>query len=40
MDMKRKQPIGIQLVRKGIVTGEDIEKALDYQEKKSKCQNR
>ena len=33
MDMKRKQPIGIQLVRKGIVTGEDIEKALDYQEK-------
>jgi len=27
----RKQPIGIELVRRGIVTQEDIEKAIDYQ---------
>ncbi len=29
--MERRQPIGIELVKRGIVTEEDIEKALDYQ---------
>ena len=33
MDLKRKQPLGIELVRKGIVTGADIEKALEYQQR-------
>lgn len=33
MDMKRRQPLGIELVKKGLVTGEHIQKALDYQEK-------
>ena len=27
------QPIGIELVKKGLVTEQDIEKALDYQKK-------
>ena len=27
-----KQPLGIELVKRGIVTGEHIEKALKYQE--------
>ena len=31
MDSKRKQPIGIELVKRGIVTEEDVERALDYQ---------
>ena len=31
MDNKRKGPIGIELVRRGLVTEEDINKALDYQ---------
>ena len=31
MDNKRKGPIGIELVRRGIVSEEDISKALDYQ---------
>ena len=31
MELRMKQPIGIELVRKGIVTENDIEKALDYQ---------
>lgn len=31
MDVKRSQPIGIELVRRGIVTEADIDKALDYQ---------
>ena len=30
--MAKNQPLGIELVRKGIVTGEDIERALKYQE--------
>ena len=30
--MARNQPLGIELVKKGIVTGQDIEKALKYQE--------
>ena len=31
MDNKRTQPIGIELVKRGIVNEEDINKALDYQ---------
>ena len=31
MEGKRKQPLGIELVKRGIVTEEDIAKALDYQ---------
>ena len=31
MDSKKRQPIGIELVRRGIVSEEDIERALDYQ---------
>lgn len=31
MDMKRRQPIGIELVRRGIVTEGDIERALEFQ---------
>ena len=31
MELKRKQPIGIELVKRGIVTENDIEKALEYQ---------
>ena len=30
--MAKNQPLGIELVKKGIVTGQDIEKALKYQE--------
>ena len=29
--MEKRQPIGIELVKRGVVTEEDIEKALDYQ---------
>ena len=31
MDMRRRLPIGVELVRRGIVTETDIEKALEYQ---------
>ena len=31
MDLKRRQPIGVELVKRGIVKDIDIEKALDYQ---------
>lgn len=31
MDNRRTQPIGIELVKRGIVTEEDIDRALDYQ---------
>ena len=31
MDTRRGQPIGIELVRRGIVTEQDIDKALEYQ---------
>lgn len=31
MDVKRRQPIGIELVKRGVVTQEDIRVALDYQ---------
>lgn len=33
MDIKRRQPLGIELVKKGLVTGDNIQKALEYQEK-------
>ena len=36
MEMRRKQPIGVELVRRGVVTEEDIEKALEYQRKNPK----
>ena len=31
MEMKRRQPMGVELVKRGIVTEGDIERALDYQ---------
>ena len=31
MEMRRRQPLGVELVKRGVVTEEDIEKALDYQ---------
>lgn len=31
MDMRRRQPIGVELVKRGIVTESDIENALNYQ---------
>ena len=31
MDMRRRQPIGVELVKRGIVTENDIQKALEYQ---------
>ena len=31
MDMRKRQPIGVELVRRGIVTERDIENALEYQ---------
>ena len=31
MEMRRRQPIGVELVKKGIVTEGDIERALDFQ---------
>ena len=31
MEMRRKQPIGVELVKRGIVTEGDIEAALQYQ---------
>ena len=31
MDNKKKQPLGIELVKRGIVTEVDIARALDYQ---------
>ena len=31
MDIRRKQPMGVELVKRGIVTEKDIEKALEYQ---------
>lgn len=31
MDIRKRQPIGVELVKRGIVTEKDIEKALDYQ---------
>ena len=33
MELKRRQPIGVELVKRGIVKEEDIERALDYQRK-------
>ncbi len=31
MDIRRRQPIGVELVKRGVVTQEDIENALEYQ---------
>ena len=31
MDMRKRQPIGVELVKRGIVTENDIQKALEYQ---------
>ncbi len=31
MEIKRRMPIGVELVKRGIVTENDIEKALEYQ---------
>ena len=31
MDIQRRQPIGVELVRRGIIKEADIEKALQYQ---------
>ena len=31
MELKRRQPIGVELVKRGIVTENDIERALDFQ---------
>ena len=33
MDIRRKQPMGVELVKRGIVKESDIENALDYQRK-------
>ena len=31
MELKRRQPIGVELVKRGVVTEEDIQRALEYQ---------
>ena len=31
MDLKKRQPIGVELVKRGIIDEEDIERALEYQ---------
>ena len=31
MDLRRRQPIGIELVKRGILTEDQIQTALDYQ---------
>lgn len=31
MEMRRRQPIGVELVKRGVITEQDIVKALDYQ---------
>ena len=31
MDMRKRQPIGVELVKKGVVTEKNIEDALEYQ---------
>ena len=36
MDSKKRQPLGIELVKRGVVTEEDIERALDYQKAEPK----
>ncbi len=36
MDSKRRQPLGIELVKRGIVSEEDVERALDYQKAEPK----
>ena len=36
MDAKKRQPLGIELVKRGIVTENDIQRALDYQKAEPK----
>ena len=36
MDVKKRQPLGIELVKKGIVTEEDVNRALEYQKAEPK----
>ena len=36
MDSKRRQPLGIELVKRGIVSEEDVQRALDYQKAEPK----
>lgn len=36
MELKRRQPIGVELVKKGVVTENDIERALEYQKQHPK----
>ena len=36
MDSKRREPLGIELVKRGIVTEEDIQRAMDYQKAEPK----
>ena len=31
MELKRRQPLGVELVKRGLVTEENIEQALEYQ---------
>ena len=31
MDLKKRQPIGVELVKRGIVTENDVKNALNYQ---------
>lgn len=33
MDLRRRQPIGIELVKKGIISEDDVQRALEYQKK-------
>ena len=33
MDLKRRQPIGVELVKRGVVTEEDIQKVLEERRK-------
>lgn len=39
-DNRRRTPIGIELVRRGFITQNDIEKALEYQKENPRKENR
>lgn len=39
VDMKRRTPIGIELVRRGLVTENDIQKAIEYQKANPRKKN-
>ena len=36
MDLKKRQPIGVELVKRGVVTENDISRALEYQKEHPK----